>query len=821
MPEFQAFLSYNRTDSDVARELKERLQHRGLSIFLDTDDIFGGDRWQAALETCAATAPCALILLGRSGLGNWQKAEVELFLAEHRQRQMRVIPVLLPGAPDPTGFLAQHNQIDLRTGLAEEGVRNIEFAILDRRQKFAYKCLVVHPPTEASASWLADVARPVCTQLDVDLQLVGAEFPSIWHGVQQTDFVIADLSEGDPGTVYALGLCHAASRPVIGMTRQFQPPSELRFGGISIIRSGGSVQGDRQALQQAILRLRQDPSAGNALPRVGLFQQLKLIRSTYSGDRRALSLAVRWFREYDQSLTRQIESRRITIEETDFARVRDWLFDYLETGDQILATCFTDMREFYFRKGVGSEYFGLNAAAIRNRRVSMHRIFQVQDDVWRRSDILLRELVDMYLDLDCRISIVRASDVEASPDLRKRDDFLLICDARGQPKAVIDFELDPAGVTSVAFKFSPDELQRKHKYFGTLESAASPHTRARLEPRRTVDQMVANISDLTRAVTNSNTIHYIFDASHSDDDIAAYWSGLRGGLIRPLPGACDTMREMLRRDAASKRLARFDHALVLGSTPEARILARELAHRVTVTDISDVMYHAMSKVLDAEFSVPSAEEHEAFVLGEWSGAVGRGETFDLVLAFDSFNMLHTEDLRRLVKALRSCVKPQGCIVMQWANVPDAAYLETCRSGNPEPTLREAFSTLMRGAVDGASDLGDTLPDHHEMFARLALSQFRASDRRLLLRPVIDFLTNSIVALDPQAENLALKMQKTYALCNTTLFFHSHLQEGVGLKQLDVQRVNANNDRWASLFCVGKFVFQEDATDAATAVSPNR
>ena len=189
--------------------------------------------------------------------------------------------------------------------------------------------------------------------------------------------------------------------------------------------------------------------------------------------------------------------------------------------------------------------------------------------------------------------------------------------------------------------------------------------------------------------------------------------------------------------------------------------------------------------------VPSAEEHEAFVLGEWSGAVGRGDTFDLVLAFDSFNMLHTEDLRRLAKALRGCVKPQSCIVMQWANMPDAAYLETCRSGSPEPTLREAFSTLMRGAVDRASDHGDTLPDHHEMFARLALSQFRASDRRLLLRPVIDFLTNSIVALDPKAESLALKMQKTYALCNTTLFFHSHLQEGVGLKQLDVQRVNRN------------------------------
>ena len=68
VPEFQAFLSYNRTDSDIAREFKERLQRRGLRIFLDTDDIFGGDRWQAALERCAATAPCALVLLGKSKL---------------------------------------------------------------------------------------------------------------------------------------------------------------------------------------------------------------------------------------------------------------------------------------------------------------------------------------------------------------------------------------------------------------------------------------------------------------------------------------------------------------------------------------------------------------------------------------------------------------------------------------------------------------------------------------------------------------------------------------------------------------------------------
>jgi hypothetical protein len=785
------------------------LRHRGLNVFLDTDDIFGGDRWQVVLEQRAAEAPCALILIGEHGLGNWQRAELELFLAEHQRRQTRVVPVLLPGASEPKGFLAQHNHVDLRRGLTEEGVRLVEFAVLDRRQKFAYKCLVIQSANASSARWREEVVVPACTHLDVDVQSVGVDFPTVWHGVQQTDFVVADISEGDPGILYALGLCHAASRPVIAMSRAFVPPSEIRFERIGVIRCGITPTSDRQALEAEIIRLRQDPSAGNALPRVGLFQQLKLIRSTYRADRRALSLAARWFREYDRSLTHQIESRRIRIEETDFARVREWMFDYLEMGDQMLATCFTDMREFYYRRGVGSEYFRLNAAAIRNRKVSMHRIFAVPDDVWRRNDILMRELVDMYLDLDCRVSIVHSADVDASPELRRRDDFLLICDTAGQPRAVIDFEHDQAGVTSVAFKFSPDELAQKQRYFAALEEIASPHTRSHGKPRRTIDQMVANISDLARSVTNSNTIHYLADASHGDEDIAAYWGGLKGGVIRPSPAACDLMKGILQLQAAARPRRRFGHALVLGSTPEARVLAHEFAGRVTAADISDVMYHAMSQVMGTEYQVPSIEEHEEFLLGEWSSTLAGAGPFDLVLAFDSFNMLHTEDLRRLINVLHGCVAPHAAIVMQWANVPDAAYLATCRNGSSDPSLRTTFSTLMRSAVrDTAAVDRDALPlDHHEMFARLALSQFRTSDRRLLMRPVIDFLSNTIVALDPDAESLALKIQKTYALCNTTLFFHSRLQGMCALRQMEARRVDTRTNRWTSLFCVGRFAFE--------------
>lgn len=808
MSDFHAFLSYSHADSHAAQRIKERLQQRGLKVFIDTHDIIGGDLWQAALERCAAEAPCALILVGTGGVTNWQRAEVELFLAENRQRQMRLIPVLLPGASMPSGFLSQYQHIDLRSGVSEEGVRAIAFAITGQGRRFAHKCLLVHPHSSESVEWVTNVARPVCRELDVDVQLVDAGNPSMWHGVQQTDFVIADLSEGDYRTVYAVGLCHAASRPVIAVTRKDEPPRELSFGGIGLIHGGMSVEDDQRALHGAILRLREDPTAGNALPRVGLFQQLKLIRKTYAADRRALSLAVRWFREHDQALTRQIESRCIRIEVSDFQRVREWLFDYLEDGDQILATCFTDMVKFYYRRDVGTEYFRLNAAAIRNRHVSMHRIFQVPNDVWRRNNILLRELVDMYLDLDCKVSVVRAADVDDSPQLRKRDDFLLICDGAGEPRAAIDFDLDEAGIRSIEFKFAPEQLQEKKRYFTSLEAIAVPHTRADPKPRRTVDQMVATITDLSKATRNTNTTSYIFDASYSDDDIAAYWMGLKGGLIRPVGGACEAIKDNLRRALAARRLTRFEHALILGSTPEARALAREFAHRITVADISDVMYHAMSRVLENEFQLGGPEEHETFLLGEWRGVCPHAEGFDLVLAFDSFNMLHTEDLRHLVKQLRQCVRTDACIIMQWANVPEAVYLQTCKGGATHPTVPEAVRALIRSGGNGASGNGKEPLDHHELFARLALSQFRTTEQRLTLRPVVDFLTNSIVVLDSESEQVAQKIQKTYALCNTTLYFHPHLRDGVGLKQLDVQRLNPRNDNWTSLFSVGTFVFQD-------------
>ena len=171
-------------------------------------------------------------------------------------------------------------------------------------------------------------------------------------------------------------------------------------------------------------------------------------------------------------------------------------------------------------------------------------------------------------------------------------------------------------------------------------------------------------------------------------------------------------------------------------------------------------------------------------------------------------MLHNEDLRHLVRQLRHCVKRDACIIMQWANVPEAPYLQTCKGGATHPTVPEAVKALIRAAGNGNSGNGKEPLDHHELFARLALSQFRSTEQRLTLRPVVDFLTNSIVVLDSKSEQVAQKIQKTYALCNTTLYFHPHLQDGIGLKQLDVQRLNPRNDSWTSLFSVGTFVFQD-------------
>ena len=120
------FLSYSRADSTAAESLRARLKEAGISAFLDRYSLPAGQPWQPWLEKRLGDCRALVVLLGPSGLGEWQHREIQLGLdrqasAAKTAQPFPVIPVLLPGLANdgiPVGrFLGLSTWVDLRNGL--------------------------------------------------------------------------------------------------------------------------------------------------------------------------------------------------------------------------------------------------------------------------------------------------------------------------------------------------------------------------------------------------------------------------------------------------------------------------------------------------------------------------------------------------------------------------------------------------------------------------------------------------------------------------------------------------------------------------------
>ncbi len=118
----QLFLSYNSRDHDTVVAVREHLQERGLSTFLDREHLIKGLPWHQALEQALAQISAVAVFIGRHDLGIWQKREMG-FALDRQAREERagkafpVIPVLLPGSDLTFGFLFLNTWVDLRDDL--------------------------------------------------------------------------------------------------------------------------------------------------------------------------------------------------------------------------------------------------------------------------------------------------------------------------------------------------------------------------------------------------------------------------------------------------------------------------------------------------------------------------------------------------------------------------------------------------------------------------------------------------------------------------------------------------------------------------------
>ncbi len=135
---YAVFLSYNGKDREAVERVAIYLEEEAqLRPWFDQWSLIPGDPWVRGLEFgLQASCSCA-VFVGANGLGPWEQPEVEVALRQQiRNREFRVIPVLLPDAPAKPhlpSFLEGNTWVDLRKGLQdsnalwrlEAGIRGI------------------------------------------------------------------------------------------------------------------------------------------------------------------------------------------------------------------------------------------------------------------------------------------------------------------------------------------------------------------------------------------------------------------------------------------------------------------------------------------------------------------------------------------------------------------------------------------------------------------------------------------------------------------------------------------------------------------------
>ncbi len=413
---------------------------------------------------------------------------------------------------------------------------------------------------------------------------------------------------------------------------------------------------------------------------------------------------------------------------------------------------------------------------MKEKNIKIYRIFGVKES-WEFENIPLRDLIRLYQMFDnTEIKVVFDKDID------KKDDFFLICDKKGKPKGVLDFITDEGIIKSVVYNLSTVKLDNKKAYFMKIQNIADsvedidgfPKMQSKFDKTEWSSKYIEKFSrSISKEIDNTNLISYIKSPSKNPDDIADYWERLKGSLIRP-PESC--VKELDRRLSELVDLnngGRVDKVLVLGCSPESRMIASKYSKEVYVADISKAMYSGMKAYIEKYFSNKYSEQSkrylkkENFLLIDWRSIGSVGLKCDCVIGIDVLNMIPSNELKQIYGELFNCLKDNGKIITQRVNRPGNDYMKICRAsvpGNPAD-----ISQVYQKHRDSYSKEKISL---HELFARICFSQTKSNVGQFVkIGDIVDFLEN----LPREGDGVGRKLYENYYQCNTTLYLHNWAQ----------------------------------------------
>jgi hypothetical protein len=97
--EFDVFMCHNGADKPEVKQIAQQLKESGVLPWLDVWELPPGQPWQPLLEQQIGSIKSAAVCFGSAGIGPWQEREMYALLSEFVERDVPVIPVLLPDAP--------------------------------------------------------------------------------------------------------------------------------------------------------------------------------------------------------------------------------------------------------------------------------------------------------------------------------------------------------------------------------------------------------------------------------------------------------------------------------------------------------------------------------------------------------------------------------------------------------------------------------------------------------------------------------------------------------------------------------------------------
>src|SRR5262249_14193701 len=129
----------NSRDKFVVTKIAEYLKKRGVSPWLDTEQVPPGRWFQDVIQQAIPGVKCAAILIGAEGAGKWQTLELRAFISRCVDTGIPVIPVLLPGAtqfPNDLIFLKELNWVQFQDGPEDAAaLMNLEWGITGKQPK--------------------------------------------------------------------------------------------------------------------------------------------------------------------------------------------------------------------------------------------------------------------------------------------------------------------------------------------------------------------------------------------------------------------------------------------------------------------------------------------------------------------------------------------------------------------------------------------------------------------------------------------------------------------------------------------------------------